>query len=102
MELSKIISGNFGVELLKKILSLGIGQYIGLPEYCNIQELDKVSERIKKNNWIVDPMTLLSCLFSTPMDVEKFIERIKPSGFQRKLAYFIVDERNKGIEKYIG
>ncbi|KAL0270390.1 UNVERIFIED_CONTAM: hypothetical protein PYX00_007817 [Menopon gallinae] len=97
MELFKIVTGNYGPELLKKMFSLDIGQYIGFPSTTNIKELDKVSEQLKKNNLNVDAMTLLSTQLETAEDVERFALRIKPSVFHRELAYFIVKHRSTAI-----
>lgn len=95
VELNKIVSGNFFYELLLKIIHSNVGSYIGFPENCNEVELKTVCDRLKNNNLIAKPITVLVSLFRTEDEINNFYERIKPSSNERNLGYFIMENRLK-------
>lgn len=98
-ELNKILTGNFIYEILLEMIKLKVGLYIGFPKTCNIAELKNVTERLKKNQITVKPMTVLASLFDCKEDVDYFCDRIKPSSFDRNLIYFILFNRQEIINE---
>lgn len=90
-ELRKILEGRFAGELVKTMISLGLGPYIGLPGEPDIKEFDRVwglncVEKLK-------PMTLLAALFRNQEEVMQFHSRVKLSAYERDLTLFIVENR---------
>ncbi len=71
MELKKIVAGNYSFELLLRMLDLGMGKHIGLPEKPDIEEFKVVSERLNKLKLTVNPITRLTALLPKDKDVRK-------------------------------
>ncbi|XP_045453042.1 CCA tRNA nucleotidyltransferase 1, mitochondrial [Melitaea cinxia] len=91
MELKKILQGNFAGELLKEMLNVNIGQYIGLPN-PNIGELDKLLKMSKHLG--LHPMSYLAALLKDIDDVTFLHARLKFSSYERDMTYFIVENRD--------
>ncbi|PSN35875.1 hypothetical protein C0J52_14861 [Blattella germanica] len=87
-ELRKILEGRFAGELLKTMLSLGIGPYIGLPAQPNMNEFDRLMNQ--EHSEQLHPMTLLSALF---INQEEFHSRVRLSTYDRDLGLFVVEHR---------
>ncbi|XP_049827625.1 CCA tRNA nucleotidyltransferase 1, mitochondrial [Schistocerca gregaria] len=94
-ELHKILEGNYGGDLMLKILSLGIGPYIGLPSDPNIEELQAVWKRCGTERF--KAMTLLTSLLRSQEQVMNFHGRVKLSAYDRDLGLFIVENREDKI-----
>ncbi|XP_047114688.1 CCA tRNA nucleotidyltransferase 1, mitochondrial [Schistocerca piceifrons] len=94
-ELHKILEGNYGGDLMLKILSLGIGPYIGLPSDPNIEELQAVWKRRGSEGF--KAMTLLTSLLRSQEQVMNFHGRVKLSAYDRDLGLFIVENREDKI-----
>lgn len=71
MELKKIVAGNYSYELLLRMLDLGMGKHIGLPENPDIEEFKVVSQRLNELKLAVNPITRLTALLSKDKDVSK-------------------------------
>ncbi|KAK7865026.1 hypothetical protein R5R35_000045 [Gryllus longicercus] len=93
-ELRKILEGNFAESLLKIMLELHIGPFIGLPENPNIEELTKVCSRKLEG---LRGISVISALLKKPEEVMTFHARCKLSAFERDLALFLVEHREDKI-----
>lgn len=92
-ELSKMLTGNFAGELMCKMIDIGLGPYIGLPNHLNRTHFEEVYNRCKDNH--LKPSALLSALFKDVEDVYNCNKRLKWSSVERDLAYFITDFRDE-------
>lgn len=91
VELKKIAGGRFAGPILRKIIGLDMGQYIGFPSCPNLRELDIVWNRSEA---VMKPMTLVSSIMNDIDEVYKFDERVKLSNDDRNLGLFIVTHRS--------
>lgn len=92
-ELSKIIDGNYGPELLKLILSLDLGPYIGLPDRLNIDEFDKIINRSQDLK-----LQAISKLVALMKDSEEMIiltNRLKLRVYDRELGLYLIQHRDE-------
>ncbi|XP_049877804.1 CCA tRNA nucleotidyltransferase 1, mitochondrial [Pectinophora gossypiella] len=94
-ELKKTLQGNFAGNLLKKMLSVDIGKYIGLPSDPNLEELDRVLKRAEHLN--LHPMSYLAALLRDMDDVTLLHNRLKFSGYDRDMTYFLVEHRGDKV-----
>lgn len=102
-ELSKILGGRYGTELMKTILNLGLGPHIGLPNQPNIDEFDKVINRCKGLK--LQPITMLTALLKEQQDMIELNNRLKFRVFDREIGLFLIESRNEDwtldtIKKY--
>ncbi|XP_050521210.1 CCA tRNA nucleotidyltransferase 1, mitochondrial isoform X2 [Daktulosphaira vitifoliae] len=102
-ELSKILEGNYGPELMKTILNLGLGPHIGLPNYVDIDEFSKVTSKTKHLKLL--PITMLSALLKDAQEMLTLNNRLKFRVFDRELGLFLIECRNdkwspETIKKY--
>jgi tRNA nucleotidyltransferase (CCA-adding enzyme) len=67
MELRKILSGNFAADLTLRMISLGIGPYVGLPEQIDTEGIKIVYERLQGLEF--NSITPLSATLKTEEDV---------------------------------
>lgn len=88
-ELFKILSGNFASEIIKTMLHVGIGKYIGLPQVPNVNEFDRVLQHSSG----LHPISKLTALLEDEVEVMNMHERLKFSAFERDLAIFITLHR---------
>ncbi|XP_068619123.1 CCA tRNA nucleotidyltransferase 1, mitochondrial isoform X2 [Battus philenor] len=89
-ELKKMLQGNFAGDLLKTMLDVGVGNYIGIPD-PDIEELNKVLNR--SQHLQLHPMSYLAALLRDIDAVTLLHSRLKFSGYDRDLAYFLVEHR---------
>ncbi|KAK8392368.1 hypothetical protein O3P69_014614 [Scylla paramamosain] len=97
VELQKIITGNFGGELLVKMVECGVGVHVGLPETFNCANVKAVYERCQKAGLApkdLHHMTLLASGLSSVEECVKFIVRIKCSKREQELLLHIVQHRD--------
>ncbi|XP_023934768.1 CCA tRNA nucleotidyltransferase 1, mitochondrial isoform X2 [Bicyclus anynana] len=92
MELKKTLQGNFAGDLLKTMLNVGIGQYIGIPNPV-LKELDVLLNRSQHLD--LHPMSYLAALLENIDDVTVLHARLKFSSYERDMAYFIVEHRGE-------
>ncbi|KAJ8723866.1 hypothetical protein PYW07_007846 [Mythimna separata] len=95
VELKKMLQGNFAGSLLKTMLDVGVAEYIGLPTHPNVEELDRVLKRAEHLQ--LHPMSYLAALLTDLDDVTVLFSRLKFSGYDRDLAYFLVEHRGDKI-----
>ncbi|KAL0106527.1 hypothetical protein PUN28_016314 [Cardiocondyla obscurior] len=94
-EWNKILSGNFALELTLKLLECGGGKYIGLPEEPDVENFQKVYERMQSNNVTLKPISLIASMLKNNHEVLKLHERLKLSNFDRDLGFFLVQHREQ-------
>lgn len=92
-ELSKILEGTHGPELMKTILNLGLGPYIGLPDQPDVEEFDNVVRRSKGLK--LHPITMLTGLLKESQDMFELNNRLKFRVFDRELGLFIIECRDE-------
>ena len=92
-ELKKILSGPMAGEMTIKMIELGLAKHIGLPSEPNIQQFLAFWKE-KKNT--VHYVTLLVQLLSTEEEMANSFKRLRMSGFERDLGYFIIQHRSTG------
>lgn len=94
-ELSKILEGTYGPELMKTILNLGLGPHIGLPNQPNIDEFDKVIYRSKGLK--LKPITMLTTLLKEQQDMIELNNRLKFRVFEKELGAFLIESRDEDM-----
>jgi tRNA nucleotidyltransferase (CCA-adding enzyme) len=90
-ELRKILEGNFAGDLMKVMLSLSIGPYIGLPFEPDVAEFDRVWAQ--QQSGFLHPVTLLVALLRNQDELMTFHSRVKLSSYERDLGLFVVEHR---------
>ncbi|ESO96456.1 hypothetical protein LOTGIDRAFT_188125 [Lottia gigantea] len=104
MELKKIVCGNYAGHIVDTMISLGMSQYIGLPENSNIEEFKKVCASTEELSPL--PMTRMSALFNEEQNVYEFMKSLKISNEELKLSLLIVklrdDDFGENPMKYFG
>lgn len=94
-ELSKIVEGNYGPELLKTILSLDLGPYIGFPDHPNINEFDKIINQSKDLK--LQPISKLVTLIKDSKDMITLNNRLKLRVYDRELGLYLIEYRHKNL-----
>lgn len=92
-ELSKIVEGNHGPELMKTILNLGLGPHIGFSNQPDIDEYNTVINRCKDLKLL--PITMLTALLRESLDMIELNNRLKLRVFDRELGLFIIECRDE-------
>lgn len=92
-ELSKILEGSYGPDLMKTILNLGLGPHIGLPNQPNFDEFDKVIKRSKGLKLL--PVTMLTAFLKDTEDMIELNNRLKFRVFDRELGLFLIECRDE-------
>ncbi|XP_013184983.2 CCA tRNA nucleotidyltransferase 1, mitochondrial isoform X2 [Amyelois transitella] len=95
VELKKTLQGKFAGSLLKIMMDIGVGKRIGLPDHPNVEELDKVLKRAEHLQ--LHPITYLVTLLKDMDEVTVLHSRLKFSGYDRDLAYFLVEHRGDKV-----
>ncbi|XP_069681906.1 CCA tRNA nucleotidyltransferase 1, mitochondrial isoform X2 [Periplaneta americana] len=94
-ELERILRGNFAGDIMKIMLSLGIGPHIGLPVEPNLIEFDRVWNQQHVDR--LHPITLLVALLRNQEEMMKFHARVKLSAYQRDLGLFVIEHRQEKL-----
>lgn len=97
VELQKIINGNFGGELLIKMVECGVGKHVGLPETFNSDNVREVYRRCEEVGLVlkdVHHMTLLAAGLSNEQECVKLIARVKCSKREQEVLLHIVWHRD--------
>ncbi|KAH8264211.1 hypothetical protein KR038_004504 [Drosophila bunnanda] len=100
MELKKIVVGNFGSELLLEMHRCKLFEHIGLPANPNFEEFKRlcgVLEQFEKPHY---PILYMSGLLHSVEDVMELHKRLKLSAYERDLARFILQQREKVDTEY--
>lgn len=92
VELKKMLQGKFAGSLLRCVIDCGIGKYIGLPSHPNIEELNRVIKRAE--HLLLHPISYMAALLHDMDDVTFLHSRLKFSGYDRDLTYFLVEHRS--------
>jgi len=90
-EWKKILSGPMGGPLTLKMIELGLGPYIGLPENVCRENFENCWQ-VKKNT--LHPITLLVSLLENQDDMMKLHLRLKLSAFERDMGLFLLEHRD--------
>lgn len=96
-EMQKIVVGNFAEELVLEMIKCGLAPYCGLPQEVNVEEFKRLSAALKEFEKPHYPILLMISLLHTVEDAMKLHERLKLSAFERDLALFITQQRDKVI-----
>ncbi|XP_008549269.3 CCA tRNA nucleotidyltransferase 1, mitochondrial [Microplitis demolitor] len=99
-EWSKILEGNFGVELTTKMMECNMAKYIGLPENPDLENFKTISERARSNGHKLHPITMVSAMLKDTDQAMKLHERLKLSAYNRDMALFITTHRDKELTPY--
>ena len=91
-EWKKILSGPMGGPLTLKMIQLGLGPYIGLPENLLTKNFDNCWQA-KKNT--LHPITLLVSLLKNQDDMMKLHLRLKLSAYERDMGLFLLEHRDE-------
>uniref|UniRef100_A0A0B7BF51 Poly A polymerase head domain-containing protein n=1 Tax=Arion vulgaris TaxID=1028688 RepID=A0A0B7BF51_9EUPU len=92
VEVKKILTGRLTAPIIKQMIDLGLGKFIGLPRAHNFEEFDKVcgrTEEIPHHH-----ITRMAALLDNEADVDELLRRNKISNEEVSLALFIVRHRN--------
>ncbi|XP_029173206.1 CCA tRNA nucleotidyltransferase 1, mitochondrial isoform X1 [Nylanderia fulva] len=92
-EWSKILTGNFGLELTLKLLECGSGKYIGLPQELVVENFRIVYQRARSNDVTLKPVSLIVSMLKNENEVMTLHGRLKLSNSDRDLALFLVQHR---------
>lgn len=92
-ELSKILEGTYGPELMTTIVNLGLGPHIGLPDQPDVDEFNKVINQSKGLKLL--PITMLSAFLKESQEMIELNNRLKFRVFDRELGLFIIEYRDK-------
>jgi len=93
MEWKKILNGNFSKELTLKMLEVGLGPYIGLPDKPDVTEFTRVLTQSEELGISLEPTAKLAAFLSSEAEVMKLHNRLKLSGIERDLCLFVVANR---------
>jgi len=93
MEWKKILSGRFSRELTLKMIQVGLGPYIGLPEHPDTEQFSKVLTQSEQQDLDLEPMTKMAALLRSQEEVMKLHARLKLSAVERDLCLFVVTNR---------
>jgi len=89
-----ILNGNLAGEVMKTMLDVGMGPFMGLPERPDVEELDGVWLRTRDLGDRLNPVTLAVALLSDLGQVHTLADRLEWSDRERNLGVFIVTHRN--------
>ncbi|XP_073827719.1 CCA tRNA nucleotidyltransferase 1, mitochondrial [Musca autumnalis] len=99
-ELQKIVVGNYAEELVLEMIKCGLAPHCGLPNEPNVEEFKRLSKALKDFEKPYRPILLMIALLNTVEDAMKLHERLKLSAFERDLALFITQNRDKVDVEY--
>lgn len=94
-EVRLILSGNHGPCIFEKMLSTGMGPFIGLPEEPNIAELQALIDRTGDTR--LNPVAYLAAVLNNSTEAVSLNNRLRMSSFERELALFIVENREEKL-----
>lgn len=95
-EWSKILTGNFAMELTVKLLECGASEHIGLPKDPDVDNFRIVFRRALSNRITLKPISLIVSMLKNMRQVLKLHERLKLSNSDRDLAFFLIQCREYG------
>ena len=90
-EWKKILSGPMGGPLTLKMIEIGLGPFMGLPqETLNIRFQKFWSKKCQKAHY----MTLLTQLLKNQDELMRLHARLKMSGYERDMGLFLIQNRD--------
>ncbi|XP_017874753.1 PREDICTED: CCA tRNA nucleotidyltransferase 1, mitochondrial [Drosophila arizonae] len=100
-ELQKIVVGNFNRELILEMNNCGLLQQCGLPIHPNLEEFERVCVDLKHFHEPHYPILYLIGLLHSSEQAMKLHERLKLSAYERDLALFITQQRERVNSEYV-
>lgn len=97
-ELQKIVVGNFGRELIIEMLACDLLKYCGLPAQPNITEFERICRDLEHFEQPHLPILYMISLVHSAEEVIQLHERLKLSAYERDLALFITQQRDRVSE----
>lgn len=96
-ELQKIVVGNYGRELILEMLSCNLLEYCGLPATPNVVEFERLCSDLERFDQPHLPILYMISLIHSAEEAMKLHERLKLSAYERDLALFITQQRDRVI-----
>lgn len=94
-ELQKIVPGNFGAALFLEMHRCNLFEYIGLPKEPYLDEFDRLCKALDQFEKPHQPILYLAGMLHSVEDAMEMHKRLKLSAYERDLARFITQEREK-------
>lgn len=102
-ELKKILVGCYAYPVLRVMLGeCNLNKVLGLPMKVNLPEFKRVAEerlRAKGGKLALQPCTALAALLDSVDELECFHRRVKLSSMERRLATFLIENREEVMRK---
>ncbi|XP_017008359.2 CCA tRNA nucleotidyltransferase 1, mitochondrial [Drosophila takahashii] len=95
MELQKIVVGNYGSALLLEMHRCNLFEHIGLPAEPNLQEFERLCAALEHFEKPHYPILYMTGMLHSIEDAMTMHKRLKLSAYERDLARFITQEREK-------
>lgn len=99
-EMQKIVVGNLAEEMVLEMINCGLAPYCGLPKEVNLEEFKRLSRALKDFEKPHYPILIMISLLHSVEDAMKLHERLKLSVFERDLALFITQQKDKVTRAY--
>nr|AAO39558.1 LP10544p [Drosophila melanogaster] len=99
-ELQKIVPGNFGAALFLEMHRCNLFEYIGLPKEPYLDEFDRLCKALDQFEKPHQPILYLAGMLHSVEDAMEMHKRLKLSAYERDLARFITQEREKVGSQY--
>ncbi|XP_063991356.1 CCA tRNA nucleotidyltransferase 1, mitochondrial isoform X1 [Diachasmimorpha longicaudata] len=96
-EWHKILEGNYGVELTKKMIECGVTKYIGLPESPDVENFERICLRARSQGVILHPVTMITSMLRNEQEAMNLHMRLHWSAYNRDLALFLIVHREDKI-----
>ncbi|EZA62403.1 hypothetical protein DMN91_010686 [Ooceraea biroi] len=92
-EWHKILTGNFVLELMLKLLECGSSKHMGLPDEPDVENFRVVYQRASSKGVTLKPISLITSLLRDEQDMIRLHERLKLSRSDRDLGLFLVQHK---------
>ncbi|XP_034662237.1 CCA tRNA nucleotidyltransferase 1, mitochondrial [Drosophila subobscura] len=99
-ELQKIIVGNYGPELVLEMHRSNLIQHCGLPVEPNLKEFQRLCDSLDQFEKPHYPILYMTGLLHSLDEAMMMHERLKLSAFERDLALFITQQRERVDTEY--
>ncbi|XP_017954424.1 CCA tRNA nucleotidyltransferase 1, mitochondrial [Drosophila navojoa] len=100
-ELQKIVVGNFNRELILEMNNCELLQQCGLPIHPHLEEFERLCVDLKRFHEPHYPILYLIGLLHSSEQAMKLHERLKLSAYERDLALFITQQRERVNSEYV-
>ncbi|KAH8344338.1 hypothetical protein KR084_009924 [Drosophila pseudotakahashii] len=95
MELQKIVVGNYGYALLLEMHRCNLFEHIGLPVAPNLEEFERLCAALEHFEKPHYPILYITGMLHSTEDAMTMHKRLKLSAYERDMAKFITQEREK-------